>query len=169
MKPLDEQINAFALHLIEQEAEVPTRSNKCSIKEHEKFLQSRGWLFRKLLLVHAALKGSSIRILSDKNRYTQGRYVQKGISHRVTIKGVLDLMDILRYVQFTERGHFDRSSGIGVRQGKRQHKPSLSILKVYPALYQSSLLVMRTQILQWFRLPLKGRWNGKMTSLSSSQ
>jgi hypothetical protein len=42
MKPLDEQINAFALHLIEQEAEVPTRSNKCSIKEHEKFLQSRG-------------------------------------------------------------------------------------------------------------------------------
>jgi hypothetical protein len=42
MKPLDEQINAFALHFIEQEAEVLTHSNKCSAKEHEKFLLSTG-------------------------------------------------------------------------------------------------------------------------------
>ena len=42
MKSFDEQINAFALHLIEREAEVRPRSNKRSIKEHEKFVLSTG-------------------------------------------------------------------------------------------------------------------------------
>ena len=126
MKSLDEQINAFALHLIEQEAEVRPRSNKRSANEHEKFVLSTRWLCRKLLLAHAAHKGSSIRISRDKNRYTQGRYVPEGISHRITIEGVLDLMDILGYVKLTDRGHFYRSSGKG---GQTRYKPTQAFLK----------------------------------------
>jgi hypothetical protein len=44
MKPLDKQIDEFAMHLIKREAEVRPRSNKRSIKEHEKFLLSTSWL-----------------------------------------------------------------------------------------------------------------------------
>ena len=51
---LNEQITAFALHLIEREAEVRSRKNKRSPSEHEKFLLSTGWLCKKLLAVHAA-------------------------------------------------------------------------------------------------------------------
>jgi len=126
MKSFDEQINAFALHLIEREAEVRPRSNKRSEKEHEKFVLSTGWLCRKLLLVHTVHKGSSIRISRDKNRYTQGRYVPEGISHRITIEGVLDLMDILGYVQLTDRGNFGRISGKG---GQTRYKPTQAFLK----------------------------------------
>ena len=114
------------MHLIKRETEVRPRSNKRSAKEHEKFVLSTGWLCRKLLLAHAAHKGSSIRISRDKNRYTQGRYVPEGISHRVTIEGVLDLMDILGYVKLTDRGNFDRISGEG---GQTRYKPTQAFLK----------------------------------------
>ena len=126
MKPLDKQIDEFAMHLIMREAEVRPRSNKRSAIEHEKFVLSTRWLCRKLLLAHAAHKGSSIRISRDKNRYTQGRYVPEGISHRVTIEGVLDLMDILGYVQLTDRGNFGRISGKG---GQTRYKPTQAFLK----------------------------------------
>jgi len=51
---LNQQIQAFALHLIEREAEVRPRKNKRSSIEHEKFLLSTAWLCKKLLAVHAA-------------------------------------------------------------------------------------------------------------------
>ena len=126
MKSLDEQINAFALHLIEQEAEVRPRSNKRSANEHEKFVLSTGWLCRKLLLAHVAHKGSSIRISRDKNRYTAGRYVPEGIIYTIAIEGVLDLMDILGYVQLTDRGRFDHTSGEG---GQTRYKPTQAFLR----------------------------------------
>ena len=69
MSDLNEQIQAFALHLIKREAEARPRNNKRSVNEHEKFLLSTGWLCRKLLAVHAAHKGASTRISRDKNRY----------------------------------------------------------------------------------------------------
>jgi len=49
MNDLNQQIQAFALHLIEREAEVRPRKNKRSPVEHEKFLLSTGWLCKKFL------------------------------------------------------------------------------------------------------------------------
>ena len=66
MNDLNQQIQTFALHLIEREAHVRTHKNKRSVSEHEKFLPSAGWLCRKLLAVHAAHKGVSTRISRDK-------------------------------------------------------------------------------------------------------
>jgi hypothetical protein len=150
MKPLDEQINEFAMHLIKREAEVRPRSNKRSIKEHEKFLLSTRWLCRKLLLAHAVHKGSSIRISRDKNRYTQGRYVPEGISHRVTIEGVLDLMDILGYVQLTDRGNFDRISGKG---GQTRYKAKAFICSSNDFINALLHLNFLTELNLWLNIP----------------
>ena len=40
MNDINEQIDAFAMHLIEREAEVCPRGNKRSNSEHEKFVLS---------------------------------------------------------------------------------------------------------------------------------
>nr|BDD47224.1 hypothetical protein 9 [bacterium] len=132
MNDINEQIDAFAMHLIEREAEVCPRGNKRSNSEHNKFVLSTRWLCKKLLLAHAAHEVASTRISRDKNRYTQGRYVPEGISHRITIEGVLDLMDILGYVELTDRGHYDRSSGKG---GQTRYKPTQALLDHFEVVY----------------------------------
>ena len=113
MENLDNQITLFALHLIEREANVRPRKNKRSASEHEKFLLSAEWLCKKLLAAHASHKGASVRISRDKNRYKAGRYVPKGVTYTVAIEGVLDLMEILGYVEMTNRGHYSRDTGQG--------------------------------------------------------
>ena len=123
---LNQQIQAFALHLIEREAEVRPRKNKRSISEHVKFLLSTGWLCRKLLAVHAAHKGASTRISRDKNRYKAGRHVPKSITYTIAIEGVLDLMEILGYVQMTNRGHYSRDTGEG---DQTRYRPTDAFLK----------------------------------------
>ena len=110
---LNQQTQTFALHLIEREANVRPRKNKRSVSEHEKFLLSTGWMCRKLLAVRAAHKGASTRISRDKNRYKAGRYVPEGVTYTIAIEGVLDLMEILGYVQMTNRGHYSRDRGEG--------------------------------------------------------
>ena len=82
---LNQQIQTFALHLIQREAEVRPRKNKRSESEHEKFLLSTGWLCRKLLAVHTAHKGASTRISRDKNRYKSGRVVPEGVTYTIAI------------------------------------------------------------------------------------
>ncbi len=113
MENLYKQITLFAHHLIEREVEVRPRKNKRSKSEHEKFLLSVGWLCKKLLAAHASHKGASVRISRDKNRYKAGRYVPKGVTYTVAIEGVLDLMEILGYVEMTNRGHYSRDTGQG--------------------------------------------------------
>ena len=108
---LNQQIQTFTLHLIEREAEVRPCKNKRSPVEHEKYLLSTGWLCRKLLAVYAAHKGASNRIPRDKHRYKAGRYVPEGVTYTVAIEGVLDLMEILGYVEMTNRGHYSRDIG----------------------------------------------------------
>ncbi len=125
---LDSQIHAFAIHLIEREAEVRPRKNNRSPVEHEKFLLSTGWLCKKLLAVHAAHKGASTRISRDKNRYKAGRYVPEGVSYTVAIEGVLDLMEILGYVQMTNRGHYSRETGEG---DQTRYRPTDAFLKYF--------------------------------------
>ena len=110
---LKSQIKMFASHLIKREAEVRPRKNKRSVSEHEKFLLSTEWLCKKLLAAHASHKGASVRISRDKNRYKAGRYVPKGVTYTVAIEGVLDLMEILGYVEMTNRGHYSRNTGQG--------------------------------------------------------
>ena len=110
---LNQQIKVFALRLIVREAEVRPRKNKHSPVEHEKFLLSVGWLCRKLLAVHTAHKGASTRTSRDKNRYKAGRYVPEGVTYTIAIEGVLDLMEILGYVEMTNRGHYSRDTGQG--------------------------------------------------------
>jgi len=83
MNNLNDQIQAFALYLIGCEAEIRPRRNKRSASEHEKFLLSTEWLCRKLLASHASLKGASVRISRDKNRYKAGRYVPKGVTYTI--------------------------------------------------------------------------------------
>ena len=123
---LDNQILTFALHLIEREAEVRPRKNKRSVSEHEKFLLSTGWLCRKLLAVHAAQKGASTRISRDKNRYKAGRYVPKGVTYTIAIEGVLDLMEVLGYVQMANRGRYSRETGEG---DQTRYRPTDTFLK----------------------------------------
>lgn len=118
---LEKQLHSFANHLIEREAEIRSRKNKRSVSEHEKFLLSTRWLCKKLLLADASYKSASIRISRDKNRYKAGRYVPEGISHKVTIEGVLDLMHILGFVELTDRGHFSRDTGKG---GQTRYRPT---------------------------------------------
>ena len=58
MENLYKQITLFAHHLIEREAVFSPRKNKRSVSEHEKFLLSTEWLFKKLLAAHASfMKG----------------------------------------------------------------------------------------------------------------
>lgn len=57
--------------------------------------------------------GASTRISRDKNRYKAGRYVQRGVTYTIAIKGVLDLMEMLGYVEMTNRGHYSRDTGQG--------------------------------------------------------
>ena len=113
MENLDNQIQAFAYYLIESETEVKPRKNKRSVSEHEKFLLSAEWLCKKLLAAHASHKGASVRISRDKNRYKAGRYVPKGVTYTVAIEGVLDLMEIMGYLEMTNRGHYSRDTGQG--------------------------------------------------------
>jgi len=134
MNDINEQIDAFAMHLIEREAEVCPRGKKRSNSEHEKFVLSTRWLCKKLLLAYGAHKGASTRIARDKNRYTQGRYVPEGISHRITIEGVLDLMDILGYVELTDKGKFDRSKGKG---WQTRYKPTPALLDRFEVVYST--------------------------------
>ena len=123
---LNQQIQTFAQHLIECEAEVRPRKNKRSPVEHEKFLLSTGWLYRKLLAVHAAHKGASTRISRDKNRYKAGRYVPEGVTYTIAIEGVLDLMEILGYVEMTNRGRYSRDTGEG---DQTRYRPTDAFLK----------------------------------------
>jgi hypothetical protein len=125
-RDLNQQIQAFTLHLIESEAEVRPRKNKRSPVEHEKFLLSTGWLYRKLLAVHAAHKGASTRISRDKNRYKAGRYVPEGVTYTIAIEGVLDLMEILGYVEMTNRGRYSRDTGEG---DQTRYRPTDAFLK----------------------------------------
>ena len=123
---LNQQIQTFAQHLIECEAEVRPRKNKRSPVEHETFLLSTGWLYRKLLAVHAAHKGASTRISRDKNRYKAGRYVPEGVTYTIAIEGVLDLMEILGYVEMTNRGRYSRDTGEG---DQTRYRPTDAFLK----------------------------------------
>ena len=123
---LKNQIQAFAFHLIEREAEVRPRKNKRSQDEYEKFLLSTGWLCRKLLSVNAAHEGASTRISRDKNRYKAGRYVPRGVTYTIAIEGVLDLMEMLGYVEMTNRGHYSRDTGKG---DQTRYKPTDTFLK----------------------------------------
>ena len=123
---LNQQIQIFTLHLVEREAEVRPRKNKRSESEHEKFLLSTGWLCRKLIAVHAAHKGASTRISRDKNRYKAGRYVPEGITYTIAIEGVLDLMEILGYVQMTNRGRYRRET---VEGDQTRYRPTDTFLK----------------------------------------
>ena len=70
-----------------------------------------GWLCRKLIAVHAAHKGASTRISRDKNRYKAGRYVPEGVTYTIAIEGLLDFMEILFYVEMTNRGRYSRETG----------------------------------------------------------
>ena len=126
MENLGNQIHTFALHLIGREAEVRPRKNKRSASEHEKFLLSTGWLCRKLLAVNAAHEGASTRISRDKNRYKAGRYVLRGVTYTIAIEGVLDLMEMLGYVEMTNRGHYSRDTGKG---DQTRYKPTDTFLK----------------------------------------
>jgi len=123
---LNQQIQAFSLHLIEREAEVRPRKNKRSLVEHEKFLLSTGWLCRKLLAVHTAHKGASSRISRDKNRYKAGRYVPEGVTYTIAIEGVLDLMEMIGYVEMTNRGHYSRETGEG---DQTRYRPTDTFLR----------------------------------------
>lgn len=123
---LKNQIQAFAFHLIEREAEVRPRKNKRSQDEYEKFLLSTGWLCRKLLSVNAAHEDASTRISRDKNRYKAGRYVLRGVTYTIAIEGVLDLMEMLGYVEMTNRGHYSRDTGKG---DQTRYKPTDTFLK----------------------------------------
>ena len=123
---LKNQIQAFAFHLIEREAEVRPRKNKRSQDKYEKFLLSTGWLCMKLLAVNAAHEGASTRISRDKNRYKAGRYVPRGVTYTIAIEGVLYLLEVLGYVQMTNRGHFSRDTGIG---DQTRYKPTDTFLK----------------------------------------
>ena len=113
MSHLKSQTEVFAKHLIECEAEVRPRKNKRSAAEHKKFLLSTEWLCKKMLAAHASHEGASVRISRDKNRYKAGRYVPKGVTYTVAIEGVLDLMEMLGYVEMTNRGHYSRDTGQG--------------------------------------------------------
>jgi len=128
MKSLNEQIHAFSLHLIDQEAEVRPRKNKRSADEHKKFLLSVGWLCRKLLLTHTASDKSSTRISRDKNRYKAGRYVPDGVTYTIAIEGALDLMDLLGYVQKTDDGWFSPDTGKG---SQSRYIPTQNFLKQF--------------------------------------
>ena len=123
---LKNQIQAFAFHLIEREAEVRPRKNKRSQDEYEKFLLSTGWLCMKLLSVNAAHEDASTRISRDKNRYKAGRYVLRGVTYTIAIEGVLDLMEMLGYVEMTNRGHYSRDTGKG---DQTRYKPTDTFLK----------------------------------------
>ena len=138
MNDLNQQIQTFALHLIEREAHVRPRKNRRSQKEYEKFLMSTEWLCRKILLAWSAHKDASMRISRDANRYKAGRYVPKGISYDVTIIGVLDLMEILGYVQMTNRGRYSRETGEGDQTRYRPTDAFLKHLKWFPVHYQSN-------------------------------
>ena len=113
MENLYKQITLFAHHLIEREVELRPRKNKRSKSEQEKFLLSTEWLCKKLLAAHASYEGASVRISRDKNRYKAGRYVPKGVTYTVAIEGVLDLMEMVGYVEMTNRGHYSRDTGQG--------------------------------------------------------
>jgi len=126
MHNLSEQIHTFGHNLIEREAEVRPRKNKRSQDEYEKFLLSTGWLCRKLLSVNAAHKDASTRISRDKNRYKAGRYVPRGVTYTIAIEGVLDLMEMLGYVEMTNRGHYSRDTGKG---DQTRYKPTDTFLK----------------------------------------
>ena len=108
-----DQMQGFALHLMEREAEVRPRKNRRSQKEYEKFLMSTEWLCKKMLLACSAHKDASVRISRDANRYKAGRYLLRGISYDVAIIGVLDLMEILGYVEMINRGYYSRQTGEG--------------------------------------------------------
>ena len=108
-----DQMQGFALHLMEREAEVRPRKNRRSQKEYEKFLMSTEWLCKKMLLACSAHKDASVRISRDANRYKAGRYLLRGISYDVAIIGVLDLMEILGYVEMIKRGYYSRQTGEG--------------------------------------------------------
>ena len=71
----------------------------------------QGWLCKKLLAVHATHKGASTRISKDKNRYKAGRYVPEGVTYTIAIEGLLDFMEILFYVEMTNRGRYSRETG----------------------------------------------------------
>ena len=130
MTILQNQIQTFALHLIQREEEVRPRKNKRSVIELEKFLLSTEWLCKKLLAAHASHKGASVRISRDKNRYKAGRYVPKGVTYTVAIEGVLDLMEILGYLEMTNRGHYSRDTGQGDQTRYRLTDAFLNHLKV---------------------------------------
>jgi len=80
----------------------------------------------KLLAVNAAHEGASTRISRDKNRYKAGRYVPRGVTYTIAIEGVLYLLEVLGYVQMTNRGHFSRDTGIG---DQTRYKPTDTFLK----------------------------------------
>jgi hypothetical protein len=123
---LNQQIQSFALHLIEREAEECPRKNKRSVSEHKKFLLSTAWLCKKLLAVHVAHNGATIRISRDKNRYKAGRYIPKGISYDITILGALDLMEILDYVEKVSKGRYSREKSKGEQT---RYKPTDAFLE----------------------------------------
>tara|TARA_E500000178_G_scaffold322980_1_gene348163 strand:- start:78 stop:1463 length:1386 start_codon:yes stop_codon:yes gene_type:complete len=139
MIDLDIQINAFAELLIEKEKHVRPRGNKRSDIEYEKFVLSTAWLCKKLLLINSAHKDASIHISRDKNRYKSGRYVPKGISHRVTIEGVLDLMEILGYVDLITRGNYSRQTGKGEQTTYKPTKAFIDYFNVVNSLLPKRL------------------------------
>ena len=140
MNKLNQQIQTFALNLIEREAEVHPRKNKRSEGEHEKFLLSTGWLCKKLLAVHAAHKGASTRISRDKNRYKAGRYVSEGVTYTIAIEGVLNLMEILGYVQMAKRGRYSRETGEGDQTRYRPTDPFLKHFEVVSSMLPKQLV-----------------------------
>ena len=84
----------------------------------------------RLLLINSTHKDASIHISRDKNRYKSGRYVPIGISYKITIEGVLELMDILGYVDLVARGNYIRETGKGEQTRYRPAKALIDYFNV---------------------------------------
>jgi len=137
---IDQRCYDLADHLmaIERQIADPCSSNRPTTVE--KFRHSAVWLCKRLLAAHTASPTTGMRISKDKNRYSKGRYVPKGLSYDITIARVLSLMMIDGFVREVRGGSYDRTKGEGEQTRIAAKDKLLDWFAADPALLPKALV-----------------------------
>ena len=110
---IEQKALALANHLLDVESRTIKRGNKRKNEDIEKFKKSTQWLSKRILSTYAANPKAHTRLAKDKNRYKKTIYSIDGVTFKITVLGVFQLMLDNDFIYISKYHYFERDLGKG--------------------------------------------------------
>lgn len=110
---IEQKALALANHLLDIESKTVNRGNKKKDEDIEKFKKSTQWLSKRILSTYTASPKAQTRLAKDKNRYKKTIYSIDGVTFKITVLGVFQLMVDNDFIYVSKYHYFKRDLGKG--------------------------------------------------------